>query len=86
MGNRLLGARQETREEQLEHELARLRSRLSTAERGWKREYEWRRKMENFIREYVAYYYPTVASVQIEFHARLLKRIPLKPRKKFGRR
>ena len=84
MPNQLLGARQQTREEELEHELAVLRARLSTAMIGWRREYEWRRLMENRIRTGVSYYM-TMPMVE-EFHQRLMKHIPLKPRKKFGRR
>lgn len=70
--------------ERLESQLASMRSKLSTAERGWKREYEWRRTMENFIRDNCVVYMSVNECG--EFHNRLTKRIPLKPRKKFGRR
>lgn len=65
-------------------QIAVLNRKLSYAERQWRTHYEWRRLMENFIRDNIDSVMTNEAACS--FMRKLLSRVPLTPRKKFGRR
>lgn len=69
--------------DEYEHQFAILRSEAHSARRAYKKWYERNRLLENRIRALDSNYYGTMESLRNDLRA-IVKRLPSKPRKKWG--